>query len=86
MNSNTIVGVWVFLIISAVLEVMAFYSAKGFTLYVALGILAFTMAIVSALFSMDLKDESRPIKYLFLIPVVLVFILFLAITTTYSLP
>ena len=85
MRTGTVVGIWAFLVVSAVMEVVAFYSSSGTTLYFVLGGLAFLNAIISVFTSMGLKDEPRAIKYLFLVPVIFVFVLMVALTTTFSL-
>jgi hypothetical protein len=80
MKQSTIVGVWASLVATTVVEVGLFELAKG-NLYadIAIALIAAINATVTAMFSMDLRDESTAVKYLFLIPVLLVAVLMITL-------
>jgi multidrug transporter EmrE-like cation transporter len=80
MKQSTVVGVWASLVATSVVEVGLFELAKG-NLYVdiAIALIAAINATVTAMFSMDLRDESTAVKYLFLIPVLLVGVLMITL-------
>ena len=46
---------------------------------IVIGLIASCMAIVTALFSMGIKDEPTAVKYLFLMPVLLVGVLIITL-------
>jgi hypothetical protein len=80
MKTSLAVGVWLYLIVASVIEV-ALYSADKGALNVDIGItlIACVSAIVTAMFSMDIREESTAVKYLFLIPVLLVGVLIITL-------
>ena len=69
---------------TTVVEVGLFNLAKGNTdVDIGIGLIAAVNAVITALYSMDLKDESTAIKYLFLIPVLLVAVLLITLLLAY---
>jgi len=50
------------------------FVARGIV-YIVIGVIASVSAVVTALFSMNIREESTAVKYLFLIPVLLVGVL-----------
>jgi len=63
-----------------VIEVAAYESNPGnLNIDVVIGTIAAVSAVVTALFSMNIREESTAIKYLFLIPVLLVGVLIITL-------
>jgi caa(3)-type oxidase subunit IV len=84
MKQSTIVGVWASLVGTTVVEVALFELAKGtVAVDILIGLIACLNAVVTAMFSMDLRDESTAIKYLFLIPVLLVAVLIITLLLSF---
>ncbi len=80
MKQSTVVGVWASLVAATVVEVGLFELAKGNVgADIVIGFIAAINAVVTALFSMDLRDESTAVKYFFLMPVLLVAVLILTL-------
>jgi cytochrome c oxidase subunit IV len=70
---------------ATIAEVIVFYSVPTRNLvYELIGALALVNGVLIATFSMNLKDEPRLLHYLILAPVVLVFVVILAMV--FSLP
>jgi len=80
MKQSTAVGLWAGLVVISVLEVVLMKSNPGKTsVDLAIGILASVAAATTAMFSMDLREENTAVKYLFLIPVLLVAVLIITL-------
>jgi hypothetical protein len=80
MKQSTVVGVWASLVATTVVEVGLFEAAKGnIVADILIGLIAAVNAVVTAMFSMDLRDESTAVKYFFLMPVLLVAVLILTL-------
>ena len=80
MKQSTAVGVWASLVATTFVEVGLFELAKGnVDADIVIGLFAALNATITALFSMDLKDESTAVKYFFLMPVLLVAVLILTL-------
>jgi hypothetical protein len=84
MKQSTVVGVWASLVATSVVEVGLFELAKGSVgVDILIGSIAALNAIVTAMFSMDLREESTAIRYLFLMPVMLVSVLIITLLLAY---
>ena len=80
MNSTTAISVWALLVITTVIEVLAFYGGLGYvTMVLLVAVVATVNTLLSAMFSMNLREEPTPIKLLIATPVALVFILLISI-------
>jgi hypothetical protein len=86
MKLATTVGVWLYMVLAAVLEVLLFRSDPGnINVDIVIGLVAAASAVVTALFSMGLREENTAIKYLFLIPVLLVAVLIITLVLSFPL-
>jgi hypothetical protein len=84
MKQSTAVGVWAGLVAASVLEVGLFKINPGnTTIDVFIGLIAAIAAATTAMFSMDLREENTAIKYLFLIPVLLVAVLIITLLLSF---
>lgn len=84
MKQSTAVGLWAGLVAISVAEVGLFkFNAGSTTSDVLIGLLASAAAATTAMFSMDLRDENTAIKYLFLIPVLLVAVLIITLLLSF---
>ncbi len=80
MKTSLAVGVWLYLVVASVIEVAAYETNPGnLNIDVVIGTIAAVSAVVTALFSMNIREESTAIKYLFLIPVLLVGVLIITL-------
>jgi Prokaryotic Cytochrome C oxidase subunit IV len=78
LNTYTIVTIWLYLVVGTVAEVGIFYARPGSSLVeAAIVLIAAANALITAAFSMGLKDESKAIQYFMLAPVALLSILIL---------
>jgi len=84
MKQSTVVGVWASLVAASVIEVGLFSLNKGSVdVDILIGLIASINAVITAMYSMDLRDESTAIKYLFLIPVLLVAVLIITLLLSF---
>lgn len=84
MKQSTAVGVWAGLVAASVVEVGLFKINPGNTnIDLVIGVLASLAAAVTAMFSMDLREESTAVQYLFLIPVLLVAVLIITLLLSF---
>ena len=84
MKQLTVVGIWASLVVATFVEVGLFELAKGNVgADMLIGVIAAINATLTALFSMDLRDESTAVKYFFLMPVLLVAVLILTLLLAY---
>ena len=85
MKAAASIGVWVGLVGVTIIEALLFYSKPGSTLVnLGIGILATINAVLIAVFSMNLKNEGKPISWLMITP--LIFALVLIVTLLFSFP
>ena len=86
MKIITTVGIWIYLVVATTIELYVFYLRPGVALtdYVIAAIAAVS-AIVTAMFSMNLREESTAVQYLFLIPVLLIAVLILTLLLSFPL-
>ena len=85
MKAITPIAVWICLMAATVAEVFIFYSVPTKNLvYELIGGLAVLNGVLIAVFSMNLKDEPRLLHYIILAPVILIFVVILALV--FSLP
>lgn len=84
MKLASTVGVWLYMVVAAVLEVILFRSEPGnINVDVVIGLVAAASAVITALFSMGIRQESTAVKYLFLIPVLLVGVLIITLVLSF---
>jgi hypothetical protein len=84
MKLATTVGVWLYMIVAAVAEVfIARVNPGNINIDIVIGIIAAASAVITALFSMGLRSENTAVKYLFLIPVLLVAVLIITLVLSF---
>ncbi len=84
MKVVTTVGVWLYMMAAAVLEVLVSKSDPGnINADIAIGLIAAASAVITALFSMNIRQETTAVKYLFLIPVLLVAVLIITLVLSF---
>lgn len=81
---TTAITVWLYMIIAAVAEVYISSLKPGnINVDIVIGIVAAASAVVTALFSMNIRAETTAVKYLFLIPVLLVAVLIITLVLSF---
>jgi hypothetical protein len=84
MKTESIVGVWLTIVVGVVAETVIFYQDPGAnTVEAAIGIIAAASAVVTMIFSMGLKDEPAPVRYMLLAPVGLLAVLTITMLLAY---
>lgn len=84
MKLVTTVGVWIYMVAAAVLEVLVSKSDPGnINIDIVIGLVAAVSAVITALFSMNIRQETTAVKYLFLIPVLLVAVLIITLVLSF---
>jgi multidrug transporter EmrE-like cation transporter len=84
MKTVAAVGVWLYMVVLAVVEVLLFRTNPGnIDVDIVIGLVAAAGAVVTALFSMGIRQESTAVKYLFLIPVLLVGVLIITLVLSF---
>ncbi len=84
MKTSLALGVWLYLVVASVVEVALFEIHPGnLNIDIGISLLASVSAVLTALFSMNLREESTAIKYLFLIPVLLVGVLLITLLLSF---
>ena len=84
MKTTTPIVVWLLMVVMAVAEVGLFSLNPGnINIDIVIGLVAAAGAIITALFSMGLREENTAIKYLFLIPVLLVAVLVITLVLSF---
>jgi len=79
--------VWAYLVAATIAEVVVFYRVPaGDLVYESIGVLAVTKAVLIAMYFMHLKYEPRPLHYLILVPVILIFVLIMALVFSFGTP
>jgi multidrug transporter EmrE-like cation transporter len=80
MKTSLAVGIWLYLVAASVVEVVAYrVNPGGLNIDIVIGVIASVSAVLTALFSMNIREESTAVKYLFLIPVLLVGVLIITL-------
>ncbi|MDA4134941.1 MAG: cytochrome C oxidase subunit IV family protein [Thaumarchaeota archaeon] len=80
MKTSLAVGVWLYLVVASVVEVVSYRANPGgLNIDIVIGVIASVSAVVTVLFSMNIREESTAVKYLFLIPVLLVGVLIITL-------
>lgn len=78
--------VWVYMVAAAFGEVLVSRSDPGnINVDIVIGFIAAVSAVITALFSMGLRQENTTVKYLFLIPVLLVAVLIITLVLSFPL-
>jgi FtsH-binding integral membrane protein len=85
MKTSLAVGIWLYLVIATVIEVALFKVGPPGTIDIdiVIGVVAAISAIVTALFSMNIREEPTAVQYLFLIPVLLVGVLIITLVLSF---
>jgi hypothetical protein len=84
MKTSLAVGIWVYLIIATVIEVALYQIHPGnLTIDVGIGLIASVSAVITAMFSMGIKEETTAVQYLFIIPVLLVGVLIITLLLSF---
>lgn len=84
MKTIAAVALWAYLIVVTVVEVGVEQMNPGaLNVDIVIGLIASVSAILTALFSMGLKYENTAVKYLFLIPVMLVAVLIITLVLSF---
>ena len=85
MNYKTPVAVWLYMLVTTVVEVAVFYSAPGtFSVDIAIGVIAMINSLVAALFLMNIRKEPPVIQYLMLAPLALIMVLILTMLFAFA--
>jgi multidrug transporter EmrE-like cation transporter len=83
-NKTAPVTIWLVMTVLAVVEVLLMRTNPGnLNIDIVIGLLAAFGGILTALFSMGLREENTAIKYLFLIPVLLVAVLIITLVLSF---
>ncbi len=85
MNYKTPVAVWLYMLVTTVVEVFVFYSRPGtFSVDIAIGVIAMINSLVAALFLMNIRKEPPVIQYLMLAPLALIMVLILTMLFAFA--
>ena len=85
MNYKTPVAVWLYMLVTTVIEVIVFYSGSGtFSVDIAIGVIAMINSLVAALFLMNIRKEPPVIQYLMLAPLALIMVLILTMLFAFA--
>ncbi|MDV3277428.1 MAG: cytochrome C oxidase subunit IV family protein [Nitrososphaerales archaeon] len=69
MRNTVLFGVWLYMMLSVITEVVAFYMLNAvYALTAVVSVLAASQAVAVVLFYMDLKDEPGSLRLFALIP------------------
>lgn len=84
MKTIVALALWAYLVLVTLVEVLVERINPGnINVDIVIGLIACVSAILTALFSMGLKYEVTAIKYLFLIPVLLVGVLIITLVLSF---
>ena len=76
MEKTTIVGVWLVVVLAALAETILYYlNPDAPVTEGVIGVIAAAAATTTVAFSMGLKDEEGAVRYMVLVPVLLVAVL-----------
>lgn len=85
MNYKAPVAVWLYMLVTTVVEVFVFYSAPGtFSVDIAIGVIAMVNSLIAALFLMNIRREPPVIQYLMLAPLALIMVLILTMLFAFA--
>lgn len=85
MNYKTPVAVWLYMLVTTVVEVFVFYSGPGtFSVDIAIGVIAMINSLVAALFLMNIRKEPPVIQYLMLAPLALIMVLIMTMLFAFA--
>lgn len=85
MNYRTPVAVWLYMIVTTVAEVYAFYAGPGtFGVDVTIGTVAMVNSLIAAIFMMNIRKEPPAVQYLILAPLALVMVLILTMLFAFA--
>lgn len=85
MNYRTPVAVWLYMIVTTVVEVYAFYTGPGtFSVDIAIGTVAMVNSLIAAIFMMNIRKEPPAVQYLILAPLALVMVLILTLLFAFA--
>jgi len=85
LNYKIPVAVWLYMLVTTVVEVFVFYSGPGtFSVVVALLENAMINSLVAALFLMNIRKEPPVIQYLMLAPLALIMVLILTMLFAFA--
>jgi len=85
LNYKTPVAVWLYMLVTTVIEVIVFYSGSGtFSVDIAIGVIAMINSLVAALFLMNIRKEPPVIQYLMLAPLALIMVLILTMLFAFA--
>ena len=85
LNYKTPVAVWLYMLVTTVVEVFVFYSAPGtFNVDIAIGVIAMINSLIAALFLMNIRKEPPVIQYLMLAPLALIMVLILTMLFAFA--
>jgi len=74
------IAIWLYLVLTTVGETYIFYTGPGtFAVNAAIGLIALVNAGITALFLMNIRQESSSVHYLILAPFALVMVLILTL-------
>jgi hypothetical protein len=80
MKTSLAVLVWASLVVGSAVEAAIFELNPGnLNVDIVIGLIASCMAVATVFFSMGIKEESTAIRYLFLMPVLLVGVLIITL-------
>ena len=83
MRSSVLLGVWAYIIVAVIAEVLVFYRVSGYsTVATVVSILAASQAMAVVVFFMHLKDEPGALRLFALIPVMFLSALLIAMVAT----
>jgi len=85
LNYKIPVAVWLYMLVTTVVEVFVFYSGPGtFSVDIAIGVIAMINSLVAALFLMNIRKEPPVIQYLMLAPLALIMVLILTMLFAFA--
>ncbi len=85
LNYKTPVAVWLYMLVTTVVEVFVFYSGPGtFSVDIAIGVIAMINSLVAALFLMNIRKEPPVIQYLMLAPLALIMVLIMTMLFAFA--
>jgi uncharacterized membrane protein YGL010W len=82
MRTSVMVGVWAYMVLAVVAEVLFFYAVKGAAQTGVIVTLAASQAVAVALFYMELKDEPGSLRLFALVPLMFVSALLIAMVAS----
>lgn len=86
MDYKTPVLVWLYMVVTTIVEVGFFYAAPPdtFSVTIGIGVIAMINSMVAALFLMNIRKEPPTVQYLMLAPLALVMVLILTMLFAFA--